>query len=474
MRMKHLFSSWSLLLVVVAATELVNHGVVSDCNDSSLSMPEENTSEPSVAAGATSVNFSSPVLMVENVVTASSTAGASRSGESSHSIDFPETIAPVAIESINTEQPTMATQAPTQVPATAPTEVPTAAPVVAATASPATTPPTIATENLSDESSAATQGATQSTSATATPVAASASPAPISLENTITSTNNNDSGASESTDTTTSNDNEDGEPSIAHPASDSSTFQYVASAECSEKEVDNVYTLYSNCRSAFDLCVAASDYQIFPFQGNHPTQAQIQGMAESDACIAMFVIVIEANFSACTIGGMPLVSAVETLLKISVDLAKGLEDEAPSADVFKELLTWRYEVDLAKAAGVPHDGSSQLYAEFEANLNAALENSTIRVNNDLSVDVRLSNGSYETFEDAIDLIVRDASAAEMIPGYVKASDAVGSTSSASSSGSSTISKGIVIESSNSGVPRGCTTSLLSLVVAVIVSTFVLG
>ncbi|KAE8912611.1 hypothetical protein PF010_g25492 [Phytophthora fragariae] len=393
MRMKHLFSSWSLLLVVVAATELVNHGVVSDCNDSSLSMPEENTSEPSVAAGATSVNFSSPVLMVENVVTASSTAGASRSGESSHSIDFPETIAPVAIESINTEQPTMATQAPTQVPATAPTEVPTAAPVVAATASPATTPPTIATENLSDESSAATQGATQSTSATATPVAASASPAPISLENTITSTNNNDSGASESTDTTTSNDNEDGEPSIAHPASDSSTFQYVASAECSEKEVDNVYTLYSNCRSAFDLCVAASDYQIFPFQGNHPTQAQIQGMAESDACIAMFVIVIEANFSACTIGGMPLVSAVETLLKISVDLAKGLEDEAPSADVFKELLTWRYEVDLAKAAGVPHDGSSQLYAEFEANLNAALENSTIRVNNDLSVDVRLSNGS---------------------------------------------------------------------------------
>ncbi|KAE9039981.1 hypothetical protein PR003_g497 [Phytophthora rubi] len=438
MRMKHLFSSWSLLLVVVAATELVNHGVVSDCNDSSLSMPEENTSEPSVAAGATSVNFSSPVLMVENVVTASSTAGASRSGESSHSIDFPETIAPVAIESINTEQPTMATQAPTQVPATAPTEVPTAAPVVAATASPATTPPTIATENLSDESSAATQGATQSTSATATPVAASASPAPISLENTITSTNNNDSGASESTDTTTSNDNEDGEPSIAHPASDSSTFQYVASAECSEKE------------------------------------AQIQGMAESDACIAMFVIVIEANFSACTIGGMLLVSAVETLLKISVDLAKGLEDEAPSADVFKELLTWRYEVDLAKAAGVPHDGSSQLYAEFEANLNAALENSTIRVNNDLSVDVRLSNGSYETFEDAIDFIVRDASAAEMIPGYVKASDAVGSTSSASSSGSSTISKGIVVESSNSGVPRGCTTSLWSLVVAVIVSTFVLG
>lgn len=325
----------------------------------------------------------------------------------------------------------------------------------------------------SNESGAAAQGARQSTTATTAPVATTASPTSSRLKDARPST-------PDSTETSASNgdadDEGEGELSIAHPTSDSSTFQYVASAECSKNEVDNVYTLYSNCRSAFDLCVAASHYQIFPYQGKHPTQAQIQNMAESDACIAMFVVVIEANFPACTIGGMPLVSAVETLLKISVDLAKGLEDEAPSADVFKELLTWRYEVDLAKTAGVPHDGNSELYAEFEANLDAALENTTIRVNDDLSVDVRLANGSYETFEDAIDFIVKDASAAEMMPGFVKASDAVGSSSSSSpsSSGSSTISKGIVIESSNSGAPRGCATSLWSLVLAVIVSVFVLG
>ncbi|KAG6612495.1 Glutathione peroxidase [Phytophthora cinnamomi] len=455
MRVKQLFSLMVLLLVAVA--ELVNHGVKSDCNDSSLSIPEE---ESLVTTGVASVNFSSPVLLTESAVTASSIAGASSSGESSSSIDFPTTTAPVVTESTRTKQPTMTTQAPTETPVTASTEA-----AVTATTAPATTPlAAIETENAtssqSDQPSEVSQGARQSITATATPVAASAGSTSISLEES-TSTSNSDNAASDLSGSSSSHDNsktDGGDVSIAHPGSDSSTFQSVASAECSENEVDNVYTLYTNCRSAFDLCVSASDYQIFPYQGKHPTQVQIQGMAESDACIAMFVVVIEANFSACTIGGMPLVSAVETLLKISVDLAKGLEAEAPSADVFQELLTWRYEVDLAKAAGVPHDGSSELYAEFETNLDAALKNTTIRVNEDLSVDVRLPNGSYETFEDAIDFTVRDASAADMVPGYVRASSAVGSSSSSPS--------GIVIESSSSAAPRGYTPSLWSLVVAV--------
>ncbi|KAI9996150.1 hypothetical protein PInf_013533 [Phytophthora infestans] len=208
---------------------------------------------------------------------------------------------------------------------------------------------------------------------------------------------------------------DDDEAATAQPEPDSSTFQSVASIECSKREVDKIYTLYSNCRSAFDLCVLASHYQIFPFQGKHPTQTQIQDMAGSDACVAVFIVVIESNFSACTVGGMPLLSAVETLLKISVDLDQRHEEEAPSVDEFLELVAWRYEVDRAKAAGVPYDSSSELFAEFETNLNAARENTTIRVNEDLSVDVRLPNGAYETFEDAIDLIVTDASAADLSP-----------------------------------------------------------
>ncbi|EEY58364.1 uncharacterized protein PITG_01025 [Phytophthora infestans T30-4] len=152
-------------------------------------------------------------------------------------------------------------------------------------------------------------------------------------------------------------------------------FQSVASIECSKREVDKIYTLYSNCRSAFDLCVLASHYQIFPFQGKHPTQTQIQDMAGSDA--------------------------------LRCHLDQRHEEEAPSVDEFLELVAWRYEVDRAKAAGVPYDSSSELFAEFETNLNAARENTTIRVNEDLSVDVRLPNGAYETFEDAIDLIVTE-------------------------------------------------------------------
>ncbi|KAF4147755.1 hypothetical protein GN958_ATG03110 [Phytophthora infestans] len=200
---------------------------------------------------------------------------------------------------------------------------------------------------------------------------------------------------------------DDDEAATAQPEPDSSTFQSVASIECSKREMDKIYTLYSYCRSAFDLCVLASHYQIFPFQGKHPTQTQIQDMAGSNACVAVFIVVIESNFSACTVGGMPLLSAVETLLKISVDLDQRHEEEAPSVDEFLELVAWRYEVDRAKAAGVPYDSSSELFAEFETNLNAARENTTIRVNEDLSVDVRLPNGAYETFEDAIDLIVTE-------------------------------------------------------------------
>ncbi|KAK1928663.1 hypothetical protein P3T76_015766 [Phytophthora citrophthora] len=127
---------------------------------------------------------------------------------------------------------------------------------------------------------------------------------------------------------------------------------------------------------------------------------------------------------------MPLVSAVETLLKISVDLEQGNEDEAPTADEFQELLAWRYAVDLAKDAGVPYDGNSDLYHEFETNLNAALTNTSIRVNEDLSVDVRLANGTYEAFEDAIDHVVTDASASDLVPGYVIASSAESSGSTA--------------------------------------------
>ncbi|KAK1928685.1 hypothetical protein P3T76_015788 [Phytophthora citrophthora] len=428
MRFKQLCCVFALLLVLVAV------GVESNCDEStSHSMPGYIVKQSRVGTGVISAAFIEESL--EGGDEESNEADASNSGSSSNAITFP----------------------------TATTAIPsTLSPVTEQPASPAATEPVVdiesdsASSSQSDDSSASVSGTAQSTS----------------VPRIVTSPSSafSDSGGSDSASTssgsgsagpTASDTNSDGEASIAQPGSDSSTFQSVPTAVCSEEEVDNVYTLYSNCRSAFDLCVSASNYHIFPYQGKHPTQAQIQGMTESDACVAVFIVVIEANFSACTIGGMPLVSAVETLLKISVDLEQGNEDEAPTADEFQELLAWRYAVDLAKDAGVPYDGNSDLYHEFETNLNVALTNTSIRVNEDLSVDVRLANGTYEAFEDAIDLVVTDASASDLVPGYVIAS-------SAESSGSTA---GIISESSDD--VTGCIPTLWNVAVVVVISVLLL-
>lgn len=459
MRTREVFTTWAVL---VAAIGLARYGVNSACNGSSRST---RGCTSNLVAGVTSVDFTSITVPAGSIEEGNS---ASNSGSSSSSVLFPAaTTATPATQSA--EPPTATTPPLTSVPST------TASSITA----PTPTEPVVdiesesASRSQSDESSASTSDTMQSNSVTSAPTTVANSES-SSSGSSLTTSSSSEASASAEASNSDAEDDDKGEASIAQPGSDSSTFQSVVSAECSEDEVDKVYTLYSNCRSAFDLCVSASDYQIFPYQGEHPTQAQIQGMAESDACIAMFIIVIGANFSACTIGGMPLVSAVETLLKISVDLEEGLEDEAPSTDVFQRLLAWRYEVDLAKAAGVPYDGSSELYVKFQANLDAAFDSTAIRVNEDLTVDVRLSNGSYETFEDAIDVVVTDASAADLVPGYVVASRETGSSSS--SSGSSRSIKnttGIVIESSTA--VTCCTPTLWSLVVrvAVVASAFVL-
>ncbi|KAG1688526.1 hypothetical protein DVH05_003616 [Phytophthora capsici] len=418
-------SVFALLLMVVAL------GVESNCDGStSHSIHGYTFKQPRVVGGVTSAAFT--VGSSQGGGEESSEAGALGSGSSSYAVTFPS--------------------ATTAMPQPPPTGSPPSTPAPAAT-EPATEIDSESTSNYQWNDSSDSASDTTHVSSTSAPTASSP-------EFSDSRSSDSTSTSGESADPTAET-NSDGEASIAQPGSDSSTFQSVPSAVCSQEEVDNVYTLYSNCRSAFDLCVLASDYHIFPYQGRHPTQDQIQGMAESDACVAVFIVVIESNFSACTIGGMPLVSAVETLLKISVDLEQGIEDEAPTTQEFQELLTWRYAVNLAKDAEVPYDGNSELYKEFEVNLNAALTNTSIRVNEDLSVDVRLANGTYEAFEDAIDIVVTDASASDLIPGYVIASSAGSSRSTAGIASESSVAVG------------GCTSTLWNVAVAVVVSILLL-
>ncbi|RLN79037.1 hypothetical protein BBJ28_00007576 [Nothophytophthora sp. Chile5] len=395
-------------------------------------------------------------------VEAVSDAASSSSSSSSSSVSYPQPTTTSAASETENSSSVGATQAPKPSTATGSSS--------SSMTEDSTT--SLTSEAVSTSASDANETPVSSASATESTVArtdaASSSSDSVVTEDSQTRTSTSVSEASSKTDTAA----DDGEASIASATSDSSTFQLVESEECDDSVVDSVYTLYANCRSAFDLCVSASDYQVFPYLGEHPTQAQVQAMAESDACAAVFIVVVEANLSACTVGGMPLVSATETLLKIRVDLQEGVEDSGPSADEFQELLAWRYAVDRAKAADVPYDGDSELYAQFETNLEVALANTTIRVNEDLTVDIQLANGSYESFEDALYLVVADASEADMAPGYVKASSGKATASSASSSSSSSQSlTGVVSESSRA--PSSLEPTAWNLFVAVAVSALVL-
>lgn len=173
----------------------------------------------------------------------------------------------------------------------------------------------------------------------------------------------------------------------------SSTFQLVASQACNETVSDFIYVVYNKNRALFDRCVNDAQYQIFPFLGTHPSAAQVLAMASSDACVAVFTGVARADPPECDITDMPLKAAVETLLKIAVDLDQDLA-ESPTTERFLGMMYWRRDVNLAAAAGLPCDSDSELYAEYAANLETALANTSIRVLEDYTIVYQLASGSW--------------------------------------------------------------------------------
>jgi hypothetical protein len=173
----------------------------------------------------------------------------------------------------------------------------------------------------------------------------------------------------------------------------SSTFQLVESQACNETVSDFIYVVYNKNRALFDRCVNDAQYQIFPFLGTHPSAAQVLAMASSDACVAVFTGVARADPPECDITDMPLKAAVETLLKIAVDLDQDLA-ESPTTERFLGMMYWRRDVNLAAAAGLPCDSESELYAEYAANLETALANTNIRVLEDYTIVYQLASGSW--------------------------------------------------------------------------------
>ncbi|KAG1688525.1 hypothetical protein DVH05_003615 [Phytophthora capsici] len=180
---------------------------------------------------------------------------------------------------------------------------------------------------------------------------------------------------------------------INTPSSTSTTFQLVDNVDCNSTVSKMIYVIYNKNRALFDLCVSDAQYQIFPFLGTKPSAAQIQAMATSTSCDVVFTGVLLAGFPQCTISGFPLKAAVETLLKIHVDLFYSYA-ASPTAERFQELMSWRRYVNLAKEAGVPYDSDSALYAEYEENLDTARTNSSIRVLSNYQIEYKLASGSW--------------------------------------------------------------------------------
>lgn len=241
---------------------------------------------------------------------------------------------------------------------------------------------------------------------------------------------------------------------IATASATSSTFQLVETQVCNTTVSDFVYVVYNKNRALFDACVNDAQYQIFPFLGTHPSAAQIESMATSTSCIAVFTGVGLAALPECDITDMPLKAAVETLLKIDVDLQEDLAD-TPTTERFLAMMQWRRDVNLAAQAGVPCDSESTLYAQYESNLATALGNSSIRVLDDYTIVYKLPSGSW-TSDGTTTFAALGSGSGSGVVGTVNAGDDDGSDddvvvgqdsgSSASSSGSNAAAKTVDVPS----------------------------
>ncbi|EGZ30777.1 hypothetical protein PHYSODRAFT_469705 [Phytophthora sojae] len=248
-------------------------------------------------------------------------------------------------------------------------------------------------------------------------------------------------------------------------SSTSSTFQLVDNVDCNETVSDKIYVIYNKNRALFDLCVSDAQYQIFPFLGTKPSAAQVESMATSTSCDVVFTGVLLADFPQCQISGFPLKAAVETLLKIHVDLVYGYA-ASPSAERFQEMMSWRRYVNLAKQAGVPCDSGSELYAEYEENLEVARTNSSIRVLPNLQIEYKLASGSWYD-ADGEDYATIDSSSSDSddaVVGTVAAG--VGSVGVEASNSSATVGS-----AASSIVKSGVATMVMSSVLGVLLMTW---
>ncbi|KAE8912608.1 hypothetical protein PF005_g23046 [Phytophthora fragariae] len=171
--------------------------------------------------------------------------------------------------------------------------------------------------------------------------------------------------------------------SIAQAQVGSKTFALVDTYDCDNGMVATVRKFFKANDQTFDTCVADSGYQMYPYTGIIPDAKIVTGLVNSNACMGIITAVVLLNMPPCELDDLPMRAACESILYYSIALRNGVR--APTSDQFNELMTWRRDVNLAKAADKPFDGKSHTYAEFTKNVRKALTTSKVTVMDNFTV-----------------------------------------------------------------------------------------
>lgn len=224
----------------------------------------------------------------------------------------------------------------------------------------------------------------------------------------------------------------------------SDTFRVTDNLVCPDIVAARINAVYLKNKKLFTSCMEKSGYQIFPYSGKVPTANDITLMVQTPECMAVITAVALSDFPACSIGDMPVKAVVETLLKISVDMANGAK--APSASEFHALMAWRRDVNAAQSAGVPYDSGSELYSIFKKALWKAMTTTTVKVLSDLTI---IYAGSSQS-----------AATSSAVVGTVKPSNATSSGSASSAANVKSVSAPSASTSQSAGVRPVTVSSVL--------------
>ncbi|EEY58360.1 uncharacterized protein PITG_01020 [Phytophthora infestans T30-4] len=153
----------------------------------------------------------------------------------------------------------------------------------------------------------------------------------------------------------------------------------------------------------FDTCIADSNYQLYPYTGVIPDATIVTGLVNSNACMGIITAVVLLNMPPCILDDLAMRAACETILYYSVALRHGVD--APTAEQFDELMTWRRSVNFAKAAGKPYDG----------NKVTVMDNFTVVLDTEEADSIEMKDGKQPSFvstNSSMDFFVGRVSAAE--------------------------------------------------------------